>query len=163
MDFFKLACQTGPHSETEFGICDDQDGGVAFVDKVNSSKWVAKVKNKDAIPVVFTAIDKCVIADGELPGHGRCDGMLTADHLLYLVELKDQRQRWREHAIQQLISTIKLLAENKVDLKKYTLKKAFACNRAHPHFVEIDHELQMRFFRGYGFRVDMQAEVLILS
>jgi hypothetical protein len=56
-----------------------------------------------------------------------------------------------------------LLAENKVDLKKYTLKKAFACNRAHPHFVEIDHELQMRFFRGYGFRVDMQAEVLILS
>lgn len=162
MDFFKRSCQTGPHTEAEFGICDDHNGGIAFVDKADPPKWTAKVMNKNSLPVLFTAVDKCVILDGELPGRGRCDGMLTADHLLYLVELKDQRKNWREHAIQQLMSTIELLVENNVDLEKYRLKKAFACNRAHPHFAEIDHELKMRVFREHGFRIDIQAEVLIL-
>lgn len=162
MDFFKRVCQTGPHSEVEFGICDDNDGGVAFVDKADPPKWTAKVVNKNSLPVLFTAVDKCVLLDDELPGRGRCDGMLTADHLLYLVELKDQGKKWREHAIQQLISTIELLVENDVDLGKYRLKKAFACNRARPHFAEVDHELKMRIFHTYGFRIDIQAEVLIL-
>ena len=61
---------------------------------------------------MFTAVDKCVLLDSEFEGHGRCDGMLTTDIHLYLVELKNQNPPWRTHAIDQLESTIQILRDN---------------------------------------------------
>lgn len=159
MDFFNPDCQRGPYSDLRFGVCDDQDTTPAYVDTQDSDKWVATVENPAQRAVIFTAIDKCVIQDHEERGRGRCDGMLSTEDLLYLVELKDQKTNWQPHAIEQLKSTIAFLREHH-DLTRFRHKKAFACNRQRNQgFVEIDHEVKLRFFREYGFRLDLQATI----
>jgi hypothetical protein len=161
MDFFKRECQSGPFNQARFGLCDDQNSTRAYVDTTNPAKWVATVDNPSQQAVTFTAIDKCVIADGDVPGRGRCDGMLTTENQLYLVELKDQKTSWQPHAIAQLESTIQFLREHH-DLSPYRHKKAFACNKRHSAFATVDHELKRRFFRDYRFRIDVQATVLVV-
>lgn len=161
MNFFQTGCQEGPFNQKEFGICDDQNLTKAYVDLENREKWVATVKNPEQRPLTFTAIDKCVILDDEEAGRKRCDGMLTTSGLLYLVELKDKKSDWQTDAIAQLESTIQLLRATH-DLSAYTLKKAFACNKRHRVFAEIDNEQNLLFFRKYGFRLDIQATVLVV-
>jgi hypothetical protein len=161
VDFFDARCQTGPHQDVQFGLVDDQAGGVAYVDTINPASWIATVSNQRQLPVMFTAIDKCVIQDNQEPGRGRCDCMLTTGDLLYLVELKDQVPPWRDHAIDQLISTIKFLQQYH-DISSFRKRKAFAANRKRPFFVELDNELNLRLFRETGFRIDVQATVLIV-
>lgn len=162
MDFFRHECQSGPFHQTRFGLCDDQNATRAYVDTTTPAKWVATVENPSRLAVTFTAIDKCVLQDGDEPGLGRCDGMLTTDELLYLVELKDQKTNWMPHALEQLESTIKLLLDHH-DLTGFRHKKAFACNKRHKPFAIIDNDLQLRFRRDYGFRIDVQATVLVVS
>ena len=163
MDFFNPECQSGPFSQERFGLCDDQNATRAYADTTSPEKWVATVKNPSQKAVTFTAIDKCVIQDGDEPDRGRCDGMLTTVDLLYLVELKDQRAHWQPHAIAQLESTILFLRQHHLDdLSRFRHKKAFACNKRHRAFATIDHELKRRFFQSYGFRIDIQATVLVL-
>lgn len=88
--------------------------------------------------------------------------MLTTDDLLYLVELKDQKTNWIPHAIEQLESTVRFLREHH-DLTRFRHKKAFACNKRHKAFATIDNERQRRFFRTYGFRIDVQATVVVVT
>lgn len=162
MDFFQPTCQIGPFNQELFGLCDDQNATRAYVDTTHPDKWVATVENPARKAVTFTAIDKCVIQDGDAPGRGRCDAMLTTKDVLYLVELKDQNSKWRTHAIEQLESTIQLLLAQH-DLSGFRHKKAFACNKRHKPFALVDNELKRRFFQTYGFRIDVQATVLIVS
>lgn len=162
MDFFKSECQSGPFNQVKFGLCDDQNTTRAYVDTTAPSTWVATVENPSQRDVTFTAIDKCVILDGDVPGQGRCDAMLTTDDLLYLIELKNQNSKWRTHAIEQLESTIQLL-RTRHDLSSFRHKKAFACNKRHKPFALVDNELKRMFFQNYGFRIDVQASVLIVS
>lgn len=161
MDFFNPACQSGPFSQEKFGLCDDQNATPAYVDTTTPDKWVATVENPARKAVTFTAIDKCVIQDGDEPGRGRCDGMLITENLLYLVELKDKKYDWQSHAIEQLESTIRFLRDHH-DLTRFRHKKAFACNKRHKPFAPIDNELMLRFRRNHGFRIDVQATVLIV-
>lgn len=162
MDFFNPVCQSGPFSQEKFGLCDDQSATRAYVDTTTPDKWVATVKNPARKAVTFTAIDKCVIQDGDEPGRGRCDGMLTTEDLLYLVELKDKKDNWQSHAVEQLKSTILFLRAHH-DLTRFRHKKAFACNRRRGAFVTIDNEFQSRFFRNHGFRIDIQTTVLVVT
>lgn len=161
MDFFKPECQSGPFNQAQFGLCDDQNATRAYVDTTAPEKWGATVENPSQTAITFTAIDKCVMQDCDEPDRGRCDGMLTTEDLLYLVELKDQKTHWKPHAIKQLKSTIQFLRANH-DLTCFRHKKAFACNKRHKPFAHIDHELKCRFFQDYGFRIDIQATVLVL-
>ena len=161
MNFFDIGCQYGPVNYTSFGICDDQNTTKAYITDVNPETWVAVVKNDKQKNLIFTAIDKCVIHDDEEIGRGRCDGMLTTIDLLYLIELKEKDPPWRNEAIEQLKSTIIFLRANH-DLSKFKHKKAFACNKKRNAFVVIEHEESLAFFREYGFRLDIQAEVIIL-
>jgi len=162
MDFFKPDCQSGPFDQAQFGLCDDQNATRAYVDTTTPEKWVATVDNPSRRAVTFTAIDKCVMQDGDEPGRGRCDGMLTTDDLLYLVELKDQAPPWRQHAIEQLESSIQFLLAHH-DVSRFRHKKAFACNKRRPAFVTVENELQLQFRREYGFRIDVQATVVVVS
>nr|WP_295877435.1 hypothetical protein [uncultured Chitinophaga sp.] len=161
MNFFDSKCQESPRDEELFGICDDQNGEKAYTNIDDSSKWVATVINKKKVELVFTAIDACVITGSEHKDRGRCDGMLTSDEHIFFVELKDQKANWREKAINQLESTVQFFLE-KNSLMQYRHKKAFACNKQHAHFQEIDQEEQMRWFRTYGVRLDLQAEVIVV-
>ncbi len=161
MNFFDKACQEPSVNNVAFGICDDKSGGRAFTDVDQPDKWIATVENRKRIPLTFTAIDKCVIKDNEAPGRGRCDGMLTSGEHLYFVELKDEQKHWIDDAIEQLESTIRFFAEHH-EANKFRHKKAFACNRKHRHFQEIDNDINIRFFRAYGFRIDVQAHIIIV-
>ncbi|QUG75348.1 hypothetical protein GKQ23_10290 [Erwinia sp. E602] len=158
MDFFQAACQSGPFTQQTFGVCDNQNSTPAYVDTENQQNWVATVENPAQLAVTFTAIDKCVLQDSDERGRGRCDGMLTTDNLLYLVELKEQIPPWQSQAIEQLQSTISFLQEHH-DLSPYRHKKAFGCNKKRDAFTVIDHEIRRRFFDDYGFRLDLQGTI----
>lgn len=161
MNFFESTCQEPPLNEKVFGLCDDEDGTKAYTNIDQPDKWIGTVKNDRAIGVTFTAIDKCILKDGELLGQQRCDGMLTSDEHLYFVELKNQAKKWQSDAIAQLEATIKLfLAHN--DGTAYRYKKAYACNKGRSKFQVIESELNKRFFDTYRFRIDAQAEIIIL-
>ena len=88
--------------------------------------------------------------------------MLTFAESLYLVELKKQGTGgWISDAKGQLENTIRLISENH-DLSSFRYKKAFACNRKHPSFTGIDIAERRSFFeRTRGFRIDVQAEIVI--
>lgn len=161
MNFYENSCQEPPLDEALFGICDDQNGAKAYTDVNNSDKWIATVKNENHRHLVFTAIDKCVIKDHEELGRGRCDAMLTSTDTIYFIELKEVRTDWIQGAIYQLESTIRFFMDNH-DITIYRYKKAFACNKKHPHFQEIDNELKLRFFRKYKVRIDIQAEIIVI-
>ena len=147
-------------NESIFGLCDDQDGGKAYTNFDDHSKWIATVKNDNKLNLTFTAIDKCVIKDDEEPGRGRCDCMLTSTEHLYFVELKVVSKGWLTDAIGQLESTIKFF--NEFHTTSFKHKKAFVCNKSHRHFQEIDNEFNLRFFKNYGFRIDVQAQIIMV-
>lgn len=161
LDFFQHKCQESPRNNSEFGICDDQNGTIAYSDIVDKNKWIATVKNDNQKEIVFTAIDKCVLLDSEFKGRGRCDGMLSNSDFLYLVELKNQKPPWQTDAIEQLESTIQFLLENH-DISKFKKRKAFACNKQRDKFVVIDNEFNKNFMRRTTFRIDIQAEIVIV-
>ena len=161
VNFFVAACQEPPLNNSIFGLCDDRNGLKAYTNTEDSTKWIATVKNDNQKQLVFTAVDKCIIKDNEHQGRGRCDGMLTSDEHIYFVELKDEARSWKADAIEQLESTIQFFIESH-DVNIYKHKKAFACNKQHKHFQEIDNELNRYFFRKYKVRIDVQAEIIVV-
>ena len=164
VNFFETDCKEETRNEKQFGICDDQNGTKAYTDTTDSTKWIAKVINIKEIDVSFTAIDNCIIVlkEGTKDKESSCDGMLTFAQSLYLVELKKQgASGWISNAKGQLENTIKLISENH-DLSNFRYKKAFACNRKHPSFTVIDTAERKSFFeRTGGFRIDVQAEIVV--
>lgn len=161
LNFFQSKCQEPTINHIVFGLCDDENGGKAYTNTDDTSKWIATVKNDSQKHVVFTAIDKCVLFDNEYKGRGRCDGMLTTTEDLYLVELKNKVADWQPDAIEQLVSTIQFLVESH-DIGAYKKRKAFACNRKRKRFAEVDNELNLKCYRETGFRIDVQAEIVIM-
>lgn len=164
VNFFKTNCKESSRNEKQFGICDDQNGTKAYTDIASRTKWLAKVINDNKIDISFTAIDNCIIVykEGTKEKESSCDGMLTFAQSLYLIELKKQSTGgWIADAKKQLENTIKLISKSH-DLSTFRYKKAFACNRKHPNFTVIDTAERKSFFeRTNGFRIDMQAEIVI--
>lgn len=161
LNFFDPTCQEPPISNGTFGLCDDQKGGKAYTKLADPDTWVATVVNKNNKEVTFTAIDKCVIKDHQETGRGRCDGMLTGNSFLYLLELKDGQKATPAQMISQLESTIKFLITNH-NLTGITHKKAYGSNKKKGTFQEVDNEQNLSFFRKYGFRIDIQASIVII-
>ncbi len=161
MNFFEPTCQEPPINHALFGLCDDQNGTKAYTNVNDPTRWIATVRNDSSQNIVFTAIDKCVIRDNEEIGRGRCDGMLTSPQHIYFVELKEMNPPWISHAIDQLQSTIIFFIANH-DISIFRHKKAFACNKNRDKFHVIDNELNLRFFRMYGVRIDVQAEIIVV-
>ncbi|GHT97065.1 hypothetical protein FACS1894142_0650 [Spirochaetia bacterium] len=160
MNFFDPTFQEPPISVFPFGLCDDEDGQIAYTDTANKKKWIATVQSEKPLQVIFTAIDKGVIKDNEYQGRGRCDGMLTTDRHIYFVELKCKSAEWKADAALQLESTIQLFNDahpGKIDTYKH--KKAYACNKKHPDFKVIDTGLKKRFFEITRVHLDTQAEI----
>lgn len=163
IDFLSNSFKETERTDTTFGVCDDQNGEKAYSDSTDPTKWIATVSNPLAASIAFTPIDKCLIKDTELPGVGRCDGMLTSSQHLFFIELKDQRSDWKNDAIKQLEDTVILFNSNHTEeeRRQFKHKKAFACNKARRKFQEIDNEENLRFFRTYGVRLDIQARIII--
>ncbi|GBU27564.1 hypothetical protein R84B8_01098 [Treponema sp. R8-4-B8] len=162
LNFFDPSFQEKPLKHLQFGLCDNEDGAVAFTDTINKEKWTASVENPNGLTLIFTAIDKGVIKDNEYSGYERCDGMLTSDYHLCFVELKNERGGWIQKGISQLESTIKLFNNAHPGAeKRYTHKKAYICNKKHPCFHVINNEQNLKFFKLCHFRLDIQSEILL--
>jgi len=161
LNFLNNACIEQVRNVVYFGLCDNQDGTKAYSNLDKPNTWIAIVKNDNGIDLFFTPVDKCLIKDNEHEGRGRCDGILTSKEHLYFVELKDQAKSWITVAIEQLESTIEFFKEAH-DINLFKHKKAFACNKQHKHFQEIDNETNIAFFRKHKVRIDLQAEILVL-
>jgi len=164
VDFFGTDCSELPLNEKLFGICDDQDGTRAYTDTQLKDEWIATIKNDNQIEVTFTAIDNCIIVlkKNTQNKESSCDGMLTFQNSIFLIELKDHGTGgWLPTARNQLKNTVKLLHQN-VSLVNFKYKKAYACNKKHPTFIVIDNESSKKFFKETnGFRIDAQAEIII--
>ena len=161
INFFDETCKEASIIDSEFGICDNEDGGKAFVDRVNRDKWVATVDNSGKMELIFTAIDNCVEILRDNGGMDkRCDGMLTSGDHIFFLELKNQRSNWKTVAIEQLRITVGHFIENH-DISIFRYKKAFACNKKHPQFQVIDREKKQRFFDEFKVRLHVQATIKV--
>lgn len=159
MNFYDPKCQERPINSAEFGLCDGDT--IAYTNCDEPSTWIATVRNSGRLSLTFTAIDKCVIKDEHEMGRGRCDGMLTSSEHIFFVELKNQSKKWMPEAIDQLESTIQFFIEHH-DIHIYKHKKAFACNKRRSRFQVINNELNLKFFRKYAVRLDIQAEIIVV-
>ena len=152
VDFFQTQCQTRPHTDAEFGIC-DEEGSVAYVDKDKQNEeahWIATVKNPNQLAVTFTAIDGCVFPKNQSPK--RCDVMLTTANSLHLIELKNRGDRKPSKPFKdgktQLIATIEALQAS-CDVHQFKVRMAHVCNKRKPdyqsHVSERDFSLKYKF------------------
>lgn len=157
IDFFRADCQTGPHTEKIFGLCDSPYGGAAYVDLFTPNNWIAKVYNEQRLNIQFAAIDGCVLPNDQ--GPKRCDAMLTSAISLHLVELKDQRNPgWVNAAKEQIASSIELLrATHRLD--GFLIFKAHICNKRRPVFHESRRVMCEHFHEQYGFHLRVQADI----
>ncbi len=161
VNFFETSCQEPPKSDVRFGICDDQNGDIAYTDTTDSDKWIALVENPNETQVTFTAIDNCVeILRGDSNQEKRCDGMLTYTDSIVFVELKAVLKSWIPDATEQLETTIQHFIAHH-DISVYRHKRAFACNKRHPNFQVIDNETKRRFFDTYRVRLNIQGVIKI--
>jgi hypothetical protein len=162
-DFYTPACRTqitAPH----FGLCDREDGCKAHVDCENPDAWIVAVENKRRLALIFTAVDKCVIKDGEAEESGRCDGMLTSEQHLYFIELKDKKHTKSGRAKAQLVSTIEIFKRSHPEkLNEYRIKKVFICNKGGRKNSFCTHEEQKRFHETYGFRIEINPRTIVVT
>ncbi len=160
VDFFNPDCQQQTNA-AQFGLCDDENGTVAYVDTTPSARWVATVHNAKQQTVTFTAIDQCVSllqADNNMSS--RCDAMLTYDKHIDFIELKNQRTQWIAKAVAQLSSTISEFFTH-YDQQDFQQKRAFACNRKHRPFQYSHRDLMQRFYHQHGVRLLIQADITL--
>lgn len=161
INFFETNCQETPISAIIFGICDDDNKQPSYTDCNNPDKWVAVIKNPEAISIIFTAIDNCIdIRRTNGDQEKRCDSILTYHNNIVFVELKNQAKDWITDAIEQLEITIQYFMDNH-DITKFKHKRAFACNKKHPTFQVIYQETKRRFWDKYHIRLDIQATIAI--
>lgn len=161
INFFEHDCKENSRADSCFGICDDQNGKKAYTDVGNKDNWIAHVTNNQRLEVIFTPIDNCIgiLKENTQDQESTCDEMLVFSKNLYLVELKKQRTGgWLPDAKKQLESTINCLKKCH-DLRTFTGKKAYACNKKHPYFTVIGNAEQRAFFKKTGFRLDAQTKI----
>ncbi len=158
LDFLRNNCREPERHDTRFGLCDPKGVSPAYSDLENPRNWVAEVLNQSGLGLTFTPVDNCLIQHNELPGQGRCDGILTTFRHLYIVELKDQRRYWTAKAIEQLESTIEIFKATH-DIAEFRHRKAFACNKCHPRFQVLEASEKTRFFRRHGVRLHVEATI----
>lgn len=179
VNFFDLSNNNGEPSRTdsEFGLCDNyllsdepaySNNDFKYRDSRKAEdkplRWIATVKNPNHIPVQFYAIDKRIRIMTNGNEESLCDGMLSFNGDLNLVELKVKKEDWINDAIVQLKNTIKLLRQyHENELQQLKLTKAYACNRKHPNF-QYGHASTMETFRQEtGCRLDIQATITLKS
>jgi hypothetical protein len=165
VDFFKASCQTITQ-ETKFGICDDDDKNIktpAYINTDDASKWIAEVLNESSKTITFTAIDNCIDMireNGDM--EKRCDGMITCEESLFLVELKDKTAHWQSSGIEQIESTlIQLIENNEKYYYGFKRRKAFVANKRHPQFQVVENAVMRRFSTQYKIWLDLRGTIEI--
>jgi len=163
INFFEDGCQDLTN-QSIFGLCDDIPQHRAYVDIVDSAKWIAIVDNSKNLEVTFTAIDNCIEikrADGSIDS--RCDGMLTSTDILIFVELKERdvaNTIWINKGEDQLRNIIKIFEINH-DSSIYTFKKAYLANRIKPNFPIGQMSRMQKFEDETGYIFLVQQNIIL--
>ncbi len=165
IDFFEGQCQTFSH-QRKFGLCDDPPPArnPAYIDEMNGANWIAVVSNDDRHNVTFTAIDNCI--DVERPDGTmaqRCDGMLTYDATVILVELKQRSAKgnqWVTDAESQLRETITYF-EREDESNQFTVKRAYIANSEHPKFKETQMRRMDQFLTDTGYVLRIENRIIL--
>lgn len=164
IDFFNSTCSEEPRRDALFGLCDDKNDEKAYSSIDETDVWIAIVHNERQIDVQFTPIDHCI--DIRKPKskdrESTCDGMLTFEDSIYLVELKNSRTRgWRSDAIKQLRNTA-LLMKEELKSQSFNHKKAYASNRRRQNVFQESHISQSKQFQiETGFLLFTEAKIII--
>ncbi len=134
IDFFQAGCRT-ESSIKIFGLCDNPPPATdpAYIDELDTSKWIGEVVKDDELPVAFYAIDHCV--EVRRPNNDlakRCDGILVYRDNITFVELKDRGSSgWVSGGRKQLTETILFFKANH-DIGVYSIADARICNKQQP-------------------------------
>ncbi len=153
VNFADPICDTSTN-EKVFGICDEPPpaNNPAYLDSVNSDKWIAWVENDLGKNVTFKAIDYCIDikrANGER--ESSCDGLLRYDTTLAFVELKDRDSgRWHGKARDQLQITMDVYKRD-VGLNGYNRFYGYIANKQRPYFHAANPVLAEQFEVETGF------------
>lgn len=160
------------HNETVvksrlFGICDDEDSTVktpAYYDEDerNENMWGARVTNNSTKDISFIAVDNAIEIrreNGDM--ESRCDAMLHNDENIIFVELKDQRENWIEHAVNdQLLTTVNVFKKCH-DINTFRHRVAYACNKKHPMFAKSHRTMMQKFKNEHGVRLVICRDIVI--
>ena len=169
IDFLNSQCQSVSNKKL-FGLCDEQDNKEpAYLDEENGAKWIAVVENEQLKRIHFIAIDNCIdIWRDEVKKEmdNRCDGMLWyEERTVIFVELKDRESKkdknaWVEEGEKQLKRTIEYF-EKTEQSGKFTEKRAYIANKAHPKFKESQLVRMKRFQQetGYTLRIENRIKI----
>lgn len=157
-----LNCEEPARTDIEFGIRDGArlgDKAYTLLDQPNT--WVATVKNQQQKEVTFTPIDNCVIflQPNGFDKESTCDGMLTFENSVYLVELKAVTKNYINRAKDQLSSTIHLLQKENC-FEAFKKRKAYACNKKGAKFNIIEQSVKESFKNeNFGFVLHTGNEI----
>ena len=168
IDFFNSQCKSVSNKKL-FGLCDEQDNKEpAYLDEQNGAKWIAVVENEELKKIHFIAIDNCIDIwrdEKKKEMDKRCDGMLWYETSIVFVELKDRvskkdKNAWVEDGEKQLKRTIEYF-EKTEQSNKFTEKRAYIANKAHPIFKESQLQ-RMKSFKqetGYTLRIENRIKI----
>jgi hypothetical protein len=130
----------------EFGICDNCDKTPAFVSTNKNDKWIAHAACNNRSDYSFIAVDNKIPVPGKNGGmEKRCDAMLYTKETVCFIELKEQKEKWLTHAVEQLEATITTFNEN-YDITSFRFRRAYACNRRRPNFAVSFKNRQKKFY-----------------
>jgi len=164
INFFVTTCKSSS-TKSKFGICDDPPpaSAPAYIDELDSAKWIAVVNNSNAKTVEFVAIDACIDIrkpNGQL--ESRCDGLLMYDNDLIFVELKTwEGGKWLKKGREQLTITINNFKSSH-DITIYANIYGNVCNSQRPqsHFGHAANIQQFSDDTGLILRSDSTIEIM---
>ena len=110
------------------------------------------VQSENSHDYSFIAVDNNIIIpkpDNEHQEESRCDALLHTNKTIVFIELKDKRKTKAGDAAKQLKTTIKVFKENH-DIESFENKKAYVCNKAHPHMNVTSNSLCDSFLEETG-------------
>ncbi|WP_278832393.1 hypothetical protein [Porphyromonas cangingivalis] len=151
-----------------FGLMDGATGNPptpAYSSLKNQKDWIATVLNPEKKAVCFVPIDSNILHHNDLPGVGRCDGILLieAEKRIIFVELKEVRRDWIQTARNQLKDTIYLFKKHHPDFSASFLIAAFGCNRKRKKPYGASNRsvntTKKKFLEETGVRLYLQAEI----
>jgi len=153
VDFFAYSQKV--NAVPEFGICDDagkEQPAYIDYDISRQEDWGGVVQSENSQDYSFIAVDNNIIIqkpDNEKQEESRCDAMLHTKKTIAFIELKDKRKTKAGDAAKQLKKTIEVFKENH-DIMQFENKKAYVCNKAHPHMNVTSNSLCDQFLKDTG-------------
>lgn len=145
INFFIEACKTSSSSK-KFGICDNPAPAKdpAYINEIDTNKWIAGVENESGKLADFFPIDHCVEVlkpNGDM--ESRCDGMLRFNNNIVFIELKDRTSSgWVRKGREQLTITLSNFIANHPS-HGYAINECYVCNKQFPLAVKsINTEMQ---------------------